>query len=131
MKRFIQIILLIVTSFVALTSIGGGIAILTGIDKFPIEWLDGTPFKSFVIPAILLLILVGGSASLAAINVLFKRKYAHRCSFISGIFLIGYILVEILILKQVPPGPTPIEIFYLMLGIIISAIAIIFRHKTT
>jgi len=134
MKRFIQIILGIVTSFVALTSIGGGIAILTGMDKFPIEWLDGTPFKSYTIPAILLMVLVGGSASLAAINVLFKRKYAHLYSLISGILLIGYILVEIIILKQVPSGPTPIEIFYLVLGIIISIIAIIamiLRYKTT
>jgi len=131
MKRFIQIILGIVTSFVALTAIGGGTAILTGVDKFPIEWLHGTPFKSYTIPAILLIVLVGGSASLAAINILFKRKYALCYSLISGISLICYLLVEILILKQVPPGPTLIEIFYLLLGIIISVLAIISQHKTT
>lgn len=131
MQRYFQIILGILTSFVALTAIGGGIAILTEIDKFPVEWLNGSPFKSYKIPAILLIVLVGGSAFLAAINILFKRKNALRYSFISGIILIGYIIVEILILKQIPPGPTPIEIFYLMLGTIISAIALIFQHKTT
>ena len=131
MQRYFQIILGILTSFVALTAIGGGIAILTEIDKFPVEWLNGTPFKSYIIPAFLLIVLVGGGALLAAINILLKRKNALRYSFISGIILIGYIIVEILILKQIPPGPTPIEIFYLMLGTIISAIALIFQHKTT
>jgi hypothetical protein len=131
MQRYFQIILGILTSFVALTAIGGGIAILTEIDKFPIEWLDETPFKSYTIPAFLVIILVGGGALLAAINILFKRKNASRYSFISGIILICYIIVEILLLKQIPPGPTPIEIFYLMLGTIISAIALFFQHKKT
>lgn len=131
MKRFIPIILGIVTSFVALTAIGGGIAILTEVDKFPIEWLDGTPFKSYIIPAILLIVLVGGSASLSAINILLKRKHTLRYSLITGILLIGYILVEIIILKQVPPGPTPIEIFYLVLGIIIFFLAMLPNKKTT
>jgi len=119
----LSVFLGILTGFVALTAIGGGIAILVELDKFPIEWLDGTPFKSFNIPAILLIVFVGGSTAMATINITLGKKNALRYSIVSGFLLTGFILVEILILKQVPPGPTPIEIFYLLTGIIISGLA--------
>ena len=38
---------------------------------------------------------------------------------VAGIIMMGYIIVEVLILKQVPPGPTGIEIFYFVLGLIL------------
>ncbi|OFX89031.1 MAG: hypothetical protein A2W99_02510 [Bacteroidetes bacterium GWF2_33_16] len=123
MKKMLSVFLGILTGFVALTAIGGGIAILVELDKFPIEWLDGTPFKSFNIPAILLIVFVGGSTAMATINITLGKKNALRYSIVSGFLLTGFILVEILILKQVPPGPTPIEIFYLLTGIIISGLA--------
>ena len=30
--------------------------------------------------------------------------------------MVGFIVIEVLILKQVPPGPTPIEMMYFILG---------------
>ncbi len=38
---------------------------------------------------------------------------------IGGSIMMGYIIVEVLILKQVPPGPTGIEVFYFVLGLIL------------
>jgi hypothetical protein len=37
--------------------------------------------------------------------------------------MVGYIVVEVLILKQVPPGPTWIEGVYFGLGLVIFGLA--------
>lgn len=129
MTKILKIILGIITGFVGLTAIGGGMAILTGVDKFPVEWLQGTPFKSYLIPAIILLVFVGGSSIFSTINLITGNRNALRNSIISGIILSGYILIEIVILKQDPPGPTSIEIFYLLLGIIISTLSLVIKYK--
>jgi DMSO reductase anchor subunit len=126
MRKIVLILLHILVLFVALTAIGGGIAILTKIDEFPLEWIEGTLFKSYTIPAIILTVIVGGSALLSAITLLLKKSIARNLCFISGLILSTYIFIEILILKQVPPGPTPIEFFYLLTGIIISVLGIFY-----
>ncbi|HAN19798.1 MAG: hypothetical protein A2X13_12510 [Bacteroidetes bacterium GWC2_33_15] len=130
MKKILRIILIGFEFFVALTAIGGGIAILTGKDKFPLEWLEGSLFSTYTIPALLLLIIVGGSALGAAISLLANHIYSQFISLLSGLFLLGYIVIEVIILKQIPPGPTPIEIFYLVLGILITGLALLYRKKT-
>lgn len=61
----------VLTGFIALTAIGGGIALLTGAEanRIPIEWLEGTPFKDYTIPALLLAIAVGGSSLVACVTI--------------------------------------------------------------
>jgi len=54
-----------VDGLVALTAVGGGIALSTGLegDRCPPELLNRTPFTSYVVPGILLAGIVGGSAA--------------------------------------------------------------------
>ena len=119
------IIIGLLTGFIALTAIGGGIALLTGAEanRFPIEWLDGTPFKDYTIPALLLAIAVGGSSLVACLAILRGRNVATPASMLAGLIMMGYIVVEVMILKQVPPGPTPIEYLYFGLGLAICLLA--------
>jgi hypothetical protein len=114
--RTIRALLLIVSGFVALTAIGGGIAMLVGADQFPLEWLAGTPFSSYTVPALILAIVVGGSSLLAFIALLTRSSWASIATLVAGVILLGYVSIEILILKQEPPGPTPTEIVYLLIG---------------
>ncbi len=109
----------VLTGFIALTAIGGGIALLTGAEanRIPIEWLEGTPFKDYTIPALVLAIAVGGSSLVACLAILTGREVGTPASIVAGLIMMGYIVVEALILKQVPPGPTPIEIMYFGLGL--------------
>jgi hypothetical protein len=53
----------VVDVFVALTALGGGIALATGLeaDRFPLDWLRGTPFRNYVIPGLILAGVVGGA----------------------------------------------------------------------
>jgi hypothetical protein len=108
----------VITGFIALTAIGGGIALLLGAEgaRFPLEWLQGTPFKDYTIPALLLTIAVGGSSLIACITMFRNFKNSIALSLVAGSIMVGFIVVEVLILKQIPPGPTPIEKMYFILG---------------
>ena len=74
---------------IALSAIGGGIALLLGTYKdgvlieaggrgqFPLEWLQQTPFSNYTIPALILAIGVGGSSLIAAVLVFTGREVAY------------------------------------------------------
>lgn len=85
-------------TLIALNAIGGGIYGLTGAKDVPRAWLDGSPFDSYVIPSLALLILVGGSM-LAALGLLVARhRLAPEASIAAGVILLVWLLVEVLII---------------------------------
>lgn len=124
--RVARIGLALVEVFVALTAIGGGGALLAGLEaeRYPLESLAGTPFSSFLMPALLLAIVVGGSAAVAAMATLVVRFGAWRVpgSGAAGVILMGWILGEVLILR--PVSWTWIEIVCFGLGIVMLAAAL-------
>ena len=124
-NRLLRIALALLTGFIALTAIGGGIALLVGLEdsRFPLDWLRGTPFPDYTIPALILVVVVGGSALVACVSLIWVLRFRLVASLLAGIIMMGYIVVEYLILQQVPPGPTSIEIFYFALGALIGALA--------
>ncbi len=115
----------VLAGFIALTAIGGGVAMRVGAEanRFPLEWLRDTPFSDYTLPALLLAIVVGGSSLIAAVTVFTGRKVGVFASLAAGLIMVGYIVVEVLILKQVPPGPTVIEGVYFGLGLAIFGLA--------
>lgn len=60
-----------------------------------------------------------------------KHPASLLFSMIAGVLMMGYVTVEALILKQVPPGPTPIEIFYFVLGLAVLLLSGFLRKKIT
>jgi hypothetical protein len=129
--KALRITIAIITGFIALTAIGGGIALLTGAEgqRFPLDWLQGTPFKDYTIPALLLTVAVGGSSLLACIAIIRDLKTGMPAALAAGMIMVGFIVIEVLILKQVPPGPTPIEIMYFILGLTTILLAGFLRQK--
>lgn len=121
-EKIIRIVICALTTFIALTAIGGGVAMLTGADRFPLEWLRGTPFADYTIPALVLAVVVGGSSLCAALLIFTKRAWGDRVAIAAGILLVGYISVEVLLLKQAPPGPTWIESMYFILGALVAGL---------
>lgn len=109
--------LFVVDAFVGLTAIGGGIALVAGLenDRFPIELLSGTPFGSYVVPGLILTVVVGGSASVAAIATLRNEELGALASVVAGVVVMGWIVGEVLLLDQ--PSWTGIEAFYFALGL--------------
>lgn len=122
-------------AFIALSAIGGGIAMLLGTyqhsvlveagtgAQFPVEWLRNTPFSDYTIPALVLAIVVGGSSLIATVTVFTGREVGVLASMAAGLIMVGYIAVEVVTLKQVPPGPTWVEGVYFGLGLVAFGMA--------
>jgi hypothetical protein len=120
----VRIALMATESFAAVLAIGGGIAVATGADRFPAFWLVGTPFSNYMIPGLILAAVVGGSAAAGVVTTLRCPGTDAQVSLLAGMLLMGWIVGEILILKQSPPGPTWTEIFYFAIGLLISVLAL-------
>ena len=113
--KFLKILVAVMSGFIALTAIGGVVAMLTGLDKFPLSWLVNTPFDTYTVPA-LLLILVGASSLFAALTLFKTKVLGVYATMVAGALMAGYIVVEVLVLEQTPPGPTWTEYLYFGLG---------------
>jgi hypothetical protein len=98
--RLCGVMLFIANVFVALTAVLGGITLALGIDKFPAQWLIGTPFRSYLIPGLILNVIVGGSATVAAVTLLCKPVEGAFLSIIAGVVLTGWLIGERLILPK-------------------------------
>lgn len=130
-----RIVIGVLAAFIALSAIGGGIALLLGTyqhgvlieagtgTQFPIEWLRNTPFSDYTIPALVLAIVVGGSSLLAAVLVFTGREEGVLASVVAGLIMAGFIIVEVVTLKQDPPGPTWVEGLYFGLGLVVFGLA--------
>jgi peptidoglycan/LPS O-acetylase OafA/YrhL len=101
--------------FVGATGVGGGIAMATGVDRFPSAWLADNPFDTYLIPGIILALVVGGSAAAASVLMIKRHRRGPLLSALSGAILIGWIVGEILLLEQ-PAEPTRTEVAFLVIG---------------
>lgn len=120
-RRIARIALALADGFVALTAIGGGITLAAGVDRFPRAWLADTPFASYLVPGLMLALIVGGSAAVATVGVALGRAWGARASSVAGTVLMGWILGEVLLLKQ-PSAPTPTEVVYFLVGAAMAAL---------
>jgi lipid-A-disaccharide synthase-like uncharacterized protein len=130
--KLVRIAIGVPEAFIALSAIGGGIVLLAGTyqdgvlieaggrGQFPLEWLQNTPFSDYTIPALILAIGVGGSSLIAAVTVFTSREVGVLASVAAGLIMAGYIVVEVVMLKQ---GVSWIEGMYFGLGLLISGLA--------
>lgn len=81
--------------FAALNAIGGGVYGLSGAEGVPREWLRGTPFTSYFIPSLFLLVVVGGAFAVAAVAVLAGRKWARLAALIAGAITLAWIAAQV------------------------------------
>jgi hypothetical protein len=121
----LRVALAVVDGFVALTAIGGGLALVMGLEaeRFGPEWLEGTTFRSYLVPGLLLSLAVGGSAAVAAVATI-VGWHGGLLSALAGLVLVGWIVGEVAILNQ--PAPTRTEGVYFVAGLLILALAAAF-----
>lgn len=115
--------------FVALTAVGGGVTVAAGVDKFPADWLLGTPFNSYLVPGLILAVVVGGSAVAAAVATLRRSDAGAVTSMLSGAILLGWLAGERLILPSAafPPQFEWLEAIYIAVGLMMVAPGLMVR----
>jgi len=127
--KVIRIALFVIEAAIGLSAIQGGIALLRGdfMNVLPIAWLAGTPFSDYTIPGLVLVIVVGGSALLAAATVFIDREWAVLVSVLAGLIMAGFEVVEAVCLDSKVGNAFPtvlgLQLFYFVLGLAVFGLA--------
>lgn len=123
LQKALHIVLVVLTFFLALTAALGGIALLANFNTPPVAMLQGSPFRNYAIPGLALMLIVGGSALLAAIQLLRKNKYAVLCAATAGVIIMFFEFVEALVIGSPAGAARMLQIIYFGLGTLIVVAA--------
>lgn len=104
--RSIRLALLVVQGFVAVTAIAGGVALLIGsLDPNlstalipPREYLEGSPFNSYLVPGLTLALLLGGMHLLAFVLVKQRRPFSMLSAAAAGYAAMIWIFVQMILI---------------------------------
>jgi hypothetical protein len=109
-----RVALLVLNTFLGLTAVVGGLGLLLGWYKPPpVELLRGSPFGSYAIPALFLLVVMGGGGLVAAVALLRWHELGVPTSGVVGAMTIGFEVVQMLII-----GFSWLQVLYLVVGVI-------------
>jgi hypothetical protein len=113
-----QWVLIAIEQFVVVTAIYGALLV---VPTLPTDWLAGSVFDSYLVPALSLGVLVGGSAFLAATLLVFAHHYGPLAALASGIALMIWIGVQV----AVVPESHPLQPFYFGVGLLEAVLALV------
>jgi hypothetical protein len=129
MPRLVRISALLLLSINGLGALYGGISFIAdptgGSMQMPLSYLEHSPFRSYLIPGIVLL-LVNGCLSIATIILLLlKHARAPWLVMAQGVLLSGWILVQMALLRMFYP---PLHLTFLLMGLCLLGCGIYFRR---
>lgn len=122
-KRAERIPLILLNAFLALTAIAGGIGMLIGVLEPPLELLEGSPFNTYTVPGLTLLVIVDGSALLATVLLLRRHLFGAWAAIVAAAMIMRYEIVEVLVVGSDPGLARNLQVFYFVLGLVIAALA--------
>jgi hypothetical protein len=119
-QRPARIGLAILDGFLGVTAVLGGLGLLFRVPYVspPLDLLEGSPFDSYVIPGLALVVLVGGGGLLAAALLARRSFWGVLASGAAGVLILVFEAVELVVI-----GFTGLLAFYVMLGLVILALA--------
>ena len=122
-------LLFILVSFIAVTSTISGLLMIVNpygeILNLPLNLLNGTPFKDFRIPGILLTALVGCTNLLAVFYNLQRHPNRYNWALAGGIMISGWIIAQMIIIRTFHW----LHLIYLPIGLLIILIAYQLKGK--
>lgn len=89
-----------VLAIVAASAVYGGIGLATTGIGMSQSMLAGTPFSSWTLPGVALLVFVAVPQAVAAVLVVRCHRWAALAAIVAGAGLVGWIGVEILVVGQ-------------------------------
>lgn len=124
-QKGIRITLAVIEAFIGVGAISGGIALLIGVfDQWLlVAFLQGTPFRDYTIPGLVLTIFIGGGMVLAAVAQFIQRQWSVLFSVAMGFVMIGWEIAEIAMIDRFPQAVVPSTVvqqtLYSALGLVI------------
>lgn len=103
--------------FSAMSCLTGGVALVIsrrGTELLPpLEMLRFTPFRDYLIPGLILMLVVGGTQLVAVVAILRRHKAADLACVLAGAALSGWVIAEAAMLRVL----TRMQAFFLIVGI--------------
>ncbi len=128
-QKAMRITIFILVVFGALTTLAGGIGLLTGAIATPLQWLEGSPFVDYSLPGLALAIIVGGSMLLAAVTIFSGREIGVLASGFAGLALMIFEIVEVAVIDPYAGSSLTLalslQVFFFALGLVIFILALI------
>ena len=105
-QRAIRITLLVIEAFVAVTAFAGGTALVLGallpgfasVITPPTEYLEGSPFSSYLVPGLVLALVLGGVNAIAFVLLLRRRPSASFAAAAAGYAALIWIFVQMTVI---------------------------------
>jgi hypothetical protein len=98
---FLRYLLGSLLAFMALNALGGGFYGLSGAEGVPVAWLEGSPFRNYFIPGLILFAVVGGSFFFASIAVFGRFRFARKVTFAAVAIVFIWLAVQVSIIGYV------------------------------
>jgi hypothetical protein len=122
--------------FIGFTAIAGGLKLVSnpnGIPDFPIEWLSNSPFNSYFIPGLTLLIVIGFGNVFAGPVTFLRKRYSGSIATVLGTFLILFMTIEVYFVglrNFLQPLYFILGVIVLILGLKLSKSTITFQTES-
>jgi hypothetical protein len=114
-----------VNLFEAVSAIVGAVGLVVGFMDIPVSALATTPFTDFTVPALLLGVVVGGSALVAAIvTALGIRRWDALATAAAGCITLGWLTIEIAMIGLVVWA----QAIWWLVGLLMVVLAVILWH---
>jgi hypothetical protein len=115
-----RVALVVLNTFLGLTAVVGGLGLLLGwYEPPPVKLLRGSPFGSYAIPALFLLVVMGGGGLIAAVALLRRHELGVPTSGVVGVMTIGFEVVQMIIV-----GFSWLQVLYLVVGMLSVLLAV-------
>ncbi len=125
--KLIRIALVVLEAFVALGAVAGGIGLLTGAIPASLDGLQGSLFVDYTVPALSLMVIVGGSMLLAAATILTGRESGVLASAFAGLAMMIFEIVEAAVIDRMGGSmlvfAVVLQAFYFALGLAIFVLS--------
>jgi hypothetical protein len=124
LRKILRILLIVLTGFLGIPAILGGIALMRNLYAPPVDMLQGSPFTSFFLPGLALSVIVGGSALTAMILLIRRHPFGVLVALTSGIIIMFFEFIEVMVIGM-PAGVSQfMQVFYFMLGTLICVVSV-------
>jgi hypothetical protein len=105
-------------AFIGLTAVAGGYNLAAhpnGSPQMPVEWLQSSPFATFFVPGLVLLVVIGAGNVLSLGATIAGLRHRGNLAVAGGATLIGYMAAEVWWIGW----QTALQPLYLGLGVIL------------
>ena len=125
MKKNLRVVSVILLFFTTISAVFGGWMLISEPDgsklQMSAEWLTGTPFNSYLIPGIILLLANGILSLFTAIAVLARFRIYPLLIILQSIILCGWIISQISLIRML----SWLQIMFGFIGVILFFLGLI------